>query len=67
MVTVSVGHDSDPRKNRWSDRDAVWVEKPCIKWRLGSRMGRGTFLRLYLPRLVHRQYPKVGWGMWLDP
>jgi len=42
MVCRLVCHTSEPCKNGWTDRDAVWVEdsggprKPCIRW--GSRL-----------------------------
>jgi len=38
VVCRSVGHTSDPCKNGWSERDAVWVEhssgpkEACIRW-----------------------------------
>jgi len=48
-VGLSVCHTSEPCKNGWTDRDAVWVEdsggprEPCIRW--GSRyIERGNFV-----------------------
>jgi len=43
---LSVCHGSEPCKNCWTDRNAVWVEKsggpkePCIRW--GSRIPHGN-------------------------
>jgi len=49
VVCRYVCHTSEPCKNGWTDRDAVWVEdsggpsEPCIRW--GSRCphGKGQF------------------------
>jgi len=38
MVCLSVCHDREPCKNRWNDRDVVWIvdsggpNEPCIRW-----------------------------------
>jgi len=48
-VCRSVCHTSEPCKNGWTDRDAIWVEdsggpkESCIRW--GSRFthGKGQF------------------------
>jgi len=48
-VSRSVCHSSEPCKNSWTDRDAVWVEdsagpkEPCFRWGSRSPMGRGNF------------------------
>ena len=40
LTCLSVCHSSEPCKNGWTDRDAVWVEdsggprEPCIRWGL---------------------------------
>ena len=45
----AVCHTSEPYKNGFTDRDAVWVEvsggpkEPCIRWGSRSTMGRGNF------------------------
>jgi len=50
-VGLSVCHSSDPCKNGWTDRDAVWVEdsggpkEPCIRWGSRSPYGKGQFWR----------------------
>ena len=53
VVCMSVGrsrsvcHTSEPCKNGWTDRDAVWVEDsgrpkgPCIRWGFRSPHGKG--------------------------
>jgi len=47
-VGLSVCHTSEPCKNGWTDRDAVWVEdaggprEPCIRW--GFRYINGAIL-----------------------
>jgi len=44
-----VCHTSEPCKNGWTDRDAVWVmdlggtNKPCIRWGFTSRDVEGKF------------------------
>jgi len=41
-VVWSVCHDREPRKNGWTDRDAVWdvdsggPREPCVRWRARS-------------------------------
>jgi len=48
-VCTSVCHSSEPCKNGWTDRDAVWVEdsggptEACITWGLHPNMARGNF------------------------
>ena len=48
-VGLSVCHISEPCKNGYTDRDAIWVEdsggpkEPCIRWGPDSSMGRGNF------------------------
>jgi len=50
-VSLSVCHTSEPCKNGWTDRDAIWVEDSggpkelCIRWRFRSPMGNGNFER----------------------
>ena len=45
----SVSYTSEPSKNSWTDRDAVWVmdlggpREPCIRWGPDPPMGRGNF------------------------
>jgi len=49
VVCQSVCHTSEPRKNGWTDRDAIWVEnlgeprEPCIRWSSRSPHGKGQF------------------------
>jgi len=48
-VCQPVCHTSEPRKNSWTDRDAVWVEdsggprEPCIRWDPDLSTERGNF------------------------
>jgi len=48
-VGLSVCHNTEPCKNGWTDRDAVWVQdsggskEPCITWDLDLPVGRGNF------------------------
>jgi len=53
VVCLSVGHSSEPHKNRWTDRDAILVVdsgRPRESWiRLGPRYprGKGQFWALF--------------------
>ena len=49
MVCLSVSHDSEPRKDCRTDRDAVWdthsggPKEPCIRWGLDPHACSGNF------------------------
>jgi len=49
LVGLSVCHTSEPCKNSWSNRDAIWVEdsggprEPCTRLRSRSPIGSGNF------------------------
>jgi len=49
VFCLSVCHTSEPCKNGWTYRDAVWIEdsggprEPCIRWGPNPPMGRGNF------------------------
>jgi len=58
-VALSVCCTSEPCKNGWSDRDAVWVvdsggpKEPCIRWAPDPFMGRGNFEGKYIVKYRH--------------
>jgi len=69
---LSVCHDREPCKNRWTDWDAVWVmdsKEACIRWRctlatsseydwtVHMRQRCSLFVKLLWP-LVTRFYPR---------
>jgi len=62
-ITVgwSVGHDREPCKNGWTDRNAVWVvdscglKAPCIRWGPVSSKERGNFGGMSRPIVKYRK------------
>jgi len=70
-VCWSVCRTSEPCKNSWTDRDAVWVEDlggpkgPCIRWGFRSPMGRGKFLGESVTpcAAAMRSYVKLLWPL----
>jgi len=61
-VSLSVCHSSEPCKNGWTDRDAVWVEdsggpkEPRIWCRSASPHGKGQF---WGGRAAHWVYVRI--------
>ena len=58
-VCLSVGHNSEPCKNGWTDWDAVWnedsgrPEEPCTR----VPQGKGQFWGMSWPIVKCREYP----------
>jgi len=73
MVCRLVLHTSEPSKNSWTDRDAVWVEdsggprEPCIRWCSRFSHGKGQFWGVWhLSRIVyHWAHMWINhWSLW---
>jgi len=62
VVCRSLCHTSEPCKNGWTDRDAVWVEdsggsrESCIRWGPDASMERGNFKGERAPIVKYRNF-----------